>query len=843
MTVGRSLPPLCCLLLLVQAAATGVVGSPADPGELHRNAAHADAAQAAGSAVPSPHDEIDPALANVHGEVVVYVRLDRIRSRNASVAALRNRTAERQQGVVDYAAARAGVTVRQQFWLVNAVLLRVDTNRVNLTRLAAVPGVRAVDHRPSMVRSSEEAPTGHERPASAASSTPTPEPNTTPTPHPPVPVDRPETTWAVEATNATGVWEQYGTKGEGVRVAVIDKGIDPSHPSLDLYTEDASDPTDPGGWAEFDGGERIEGTQPHLNEPHGQAVSGLLAADDATGRYLGVAPGVELQHVAADNDKASTIAGIEWAIEHGADVISLSRSTTGAYSSDSPLFRAVWRAERLGSVVVVSAGNTGPNEIYLPGTIVEAINVGAYDRLGRVSPFSSSGTISRFSGPDSRDRQQIVRYPGSWPLAYPQPDVIAPGESLPVPSGSSGVRTFRGTSGSSPLVAGALALMESAADREVRPGVLKTALQCTAEPPPNADDADPVRYGAGMVDAYAATEAVVDGQDIRGRIVDADGNVVPRARVSVSPCSRYSTHDGSYALYADAGERTLRVEAPGYRPKTVSVAVENGSDANRTIQLERAPVVRNWNDTYPADFVANGVAGVHAEVTDLESISVAIGGNNTVDPDRVNVTFVGYRDGRYVRSTLSLGESHELASPYTNRLLLQLTVAGEYEGRLHLAVTFGRDGQQRSRHVRVPFSTPSTPTPTATPAPTSTPTPTATQTPTPTVTPDHSPEPSGGQSGGSRQGGPEEPATAEPSTTTARSPSGTVTTASETPHSTASRTVVETQTAPTPTTVPPGADSPTPGSEHTAVETPGFSAVVALLSVSCLVALGRRRRR
>ncbi|MBV0926012.1 S8 family serine peptidase [Halomicroarcula limicola] len=703
----------------------------------------------------SPDDStaaVDPALRNATGTVDIFVRLDAETDtdtdRPTTVTGLKVRSNRTQTPVLQYAAARGGASVENRFWLVDGVLLRADLDRVNLTRIAALDGVASLALFPESSETTDS--------SVSASGASMPDPNRSEW----AAVSRPgtqrraeadrsaEPAWQVTATNASAVWSEYDTRGDGTRVAVLDRGIAPAHPTLSLYTENESDPTYPGGWAEFDAdGRRVPDSRPHLESAHGQSTSGLVAAD-GTGRYraMGVAPDTQLMHGLVES-RASAIAGLEWAIENDADVVSISRTQSGPTARYDPLVRAVWRAQRLGTVVVASTGNEGAGYVSAPGKIYETVGVGAHDTDGRVTAFSGSSRRALFSGPYSRDRSRVVRYPRTWPLAYDKPDVVAPGTDLPVPYGTNGTGTFRGTSGAAPVAAGTLALAESAAGRDVHPGVLQTALRCSARPPANAADLDATRYGGGTVDAYATTERVVEGQGIRGAVRTEDGERIEQAHVAVSDCAYYSSHSGTYGLSTAAGEQMLTVDAPGYRSKTVTVGVPDGEYVERTVRLERAGVVERWNDTYAEDFEADDVGTVRAAVADLRAVRLETGENNTVDPSRISVEIeydAHETGGLYDRSSLELGSRYRLSTPQTNYVLFHVTVDGEYAGRLDLDATLYGDGESATRDVTATFSEPTppetaTPTQTATPAPTETATPrsmeTATATDTPVATP------------------------------------------------------------------------------------------------------------
>ena len=161
-----------------------------------------------------------------------------------------------------------------------------------------------------------------------------------------------------------------GYDGEGIKIAVIDTGVDHLHPDLFGFG--------PGG--KIVGGYNFvdESKMPVDTNGHGTEVSGIIAAD---GQLSGIAPKASIfaYKVSDDGENVSSdliIKAINKAIEDDVDIINIS---LGVNKTNSKIDDAVSKATRNGIVVVVAAGNDGPGleTIGSPGQSFDAITVGA----------------------------------------------------------------------------------------------------------------------------------------------------------------------------------------------------------------------------------------------------------------------------------------------------------------------------------------------------------------------------------------------------------------------------------------------------------------------------------
>lgn len=266
-----------------------------------------------------------------------------------------------------------------------------------------------------------------------------------------------ELTWGIKRVNAPAAWPRV--TGRGIKVAVIDTGIDARHPDLAANIGggvNVADPKRPDDFADDQG--------------HGTHVAGTIAALRDGRGVAGVAPAAKLYGVKVlDADGNGTyseiIAGIEWAARNKMDVANMS---LGASEGSAALRKAVVAATRAGLVIVAAAGNDSGGPVSFPGAYPEVIAVSSSDGRDRLSEFSSVG---------------------------PEVDFIAPGSDIPstVPGGYA---VNSGTSMASPHVAGLAALAVAQGARGAS-GV-KAALQAASSKLPELSAS---QQGAGLIDA------------------------------------------------------------------------------------------------------------------------------------------------------------------------------------------------------------------------------------------------------------------------------------------------------------------------------------------------------
>lgn len=281
---------------------------------------------------------------------------------------------------------------------------------------------------------------------------------------------------------------QYGittawntTKGAGVTIAIIDTGVDGSHPDLQGAVVGGTDVSGVGS---------SNGQQPvGDSSEHGTMVASLAAGrgHGAGAGVIGSAPAANVLAISigfgtGTRSSDEQIAdAVKWAVDNGASVInmSLTRNSLEWPQSWDDAFLYAFEHD---VVVVAAAGNrgSGTTEVGAPATIPGVLVVGGVDRNGKASFDASSQGIT---------------------IA-----VSAPSEDLVGAAPGGGYYAWAGTSGATPIVAGIVALVR-AAHPELDAGNIINRITATAKSP-GVPVPSPI-YGYGLVDAAAAVNASV----------------------------------------------------------------------------------------------------------------------------------------------------------------------------------------------------------------------------------------------------------------------------------------------------------------------------------------------
>ena len=350
-----------------------------------------------------------------------------------------------------------------------------------------------------------------------------------------------EITANVLQVRANEVWAE-GYTGQGVVVAVIDTGVNYNH-------LDVADHLWDGGSAFPHHGYDVKNNDndPMDDHGHGSHCAGTVCGDGTAGSQTGMAPDATLMCVkcldASGNGGAEAIAaGIEWAVEHGCDLFSMSLGIANSSVSERTLLRnACVNALNAGVVGAIAAGNEGdsqgwypiPNNVRVPGSCPPpwlhpdqevnpgdlscSVCIGAVDVNDNAAYFTSHGPVTWTN-------TTFGDYPYNPGIGLIRPDVCAPGVNIKSLNYSSntGYTFMDGTSMATPCAAGVMCLMLSK-NIDLSPAEVCQILQETAVP---LSEGKSNTFGAGRIDAMEAVGVVQNGDlSIQGFVFnDAAGN-------------------------------------------------------------------------------------------------------------------------------------------------------------------------------------------------------------------------------------------------------------------------------------------------------------------------------
>ena len=464
----------------------------------------------------------------------------------------------------------SGGKVLKQFWIMNAMLVEVDVDVVYM--LTSLPEVRKIV--PNFIIRVPE------------------------------PIEKKEiggkqvSSWGIFKIRAPEAWE-LGYLGEGVRVCVIDTGVDITHPALagKMLTLDPTSPYYPGGWMEFDDAGNPVLSTPHDTHGHGTHVSGTALGGNTEDILIGVAPNATLMHALAlpggGGTFAQVLAAMEWCVEPfyidpdtgeqiptdlPGHVVSMSWGASNYYGNE--LLPAIENMLLANIVPVAAIGNDGPDTTSNPGNIWGTFGIGATDQNDNVAPWSSGAVVNWPEPPEEWP------FFGGYPETYIKPDFSAPGVDITSSVPGGGYEAWSGTSMATPHVSGTVALILQALD----------ALDYTSPDPSYSipelvyiilnqtciDFGDPgqdIRYGWGRIDAY---EAVLKAREyakksgVEGYVLDSEtGEPIPWATITVLETGKtYKVNaSGYFKIPLDPGIYHLNVSAWGYYWKVIEVEV------------------------------------------------------------------------------------------------------------------------------------------------------------------------------------------------------------------------------------------------------------------------------
>jgi subtilisin family serine protease len=198
------------------------------------------------------------------------------------------------------------------------------------------------------------------------------------------------TPWGLTGVHAPSVWSL--TRGEGVRVGIIDTGMDLGHPDLQAayrggydFVHDDSVPEEEAGGDGFG---------------HGTRMAGIIAASDNGFGLVGAAPGVSLYALKVFPKSggaltSNVIRAVEWAIAQKLDIVSCS------FGGETPsrLEEEAYARARRANVLVIAAVGNHASWVRYPAAYPSVAGVGAVDRARRIASFSNTGAEVDFVAP------------------------------------------------------------------------------------------------------------------------------------------------------------------------------------------------------------------------------------------------------------------------------------------------------------------------------------------------------------------------------------------------------------------------------------------------------------
>lgn len=424
----------------------------------------------------------------------------------------------------------------------------------------------------------------------------------------------PDPEGGVAQIGAPEAWKK-GYDGKGVKVAVLDTGVDATHPDLKGSVLKAKDFSDSGSTDDRQG--------------HGTHVASTIVGSGAKshGKYKGVAPGAKLLVGKVMDDTgfgtdSAIIAGMQWAVAQGAKVVSMSLGSTDTHGVD-PMEKAVNDLSASShALFVIAAGNEGPSDTTVgsPGSAAAALTVAAVDRHDKIADFSSRGpTADGALKPD---------------IAAPGVDIVAAraahgGEGEEV---APGYVSMSGTSMATPHTAGAAAIL--AQEHPDWTGErIKAALTASAKP---LTGTTAYEAGAGRVDLPRATGA---------------GLTTEPASVGFGTATWPHNDD-------QPATRTLTYRNPGTKPVTLDLTCDaTGPDGGSaptgmfTVSPARltVPAGGTAQATVTADTRLGGADGAYSGAVTAtgggQSVRTALGVIREVESYKLTLT-VTRRDGK-----------------------------------------------------------------------------------------------------------------------------------------------------------------------------------------------------
>lgn len=480
---------------------------------------------------------------------------------------------------------------------------------------------------------------------------------------------------------AEKVWD-LGYTGKGVTVAVLDSGCNLDHVDIKdhLWTGNAN-----GGYNFVNPGQR-----PMDNKGHGSHCAGIVCGDGTSGVSTGIAPDATLM-VLKVNDTGGTefdvmVDAIEYAVENGADIISISIGWWAPEASRKETFRSLFEnALQANVVVAAAAGNNreslatypAPNNINSPadcpppylhedqtleGGVSAVISVGGVDEENNIIGVSSQGPVTW----QNTTYGDYAYNPG---IGLIRPDIVAQGASVKSLAHNSNTdhAIKGGTSMAAPAVAGVMALMLEK-NPDLTPAELCRIIEETATPLSQTKSND---FGSGCINALAAVQAV--SFDVQGAYLNKynytrnfntgtnqnlELTLVNNGAAATSGATTVTLTSNDSNVTVDNGSATISntIAVNGTATCNFTINVSNLSPDNHVAKLT---VTTSGGSSSSFEIEINisnelvAPSNVTTEVQNLRNVYLSWNATNNATGYKI------YRDGAYVGETSTTSYTDE----------------------------------------------------------------------------------------------------------------------------------------------------------------------------------------
>jgi subtilisin family serine protease len=404
--------------------------------------------------------------------------------------------------------------------------------------------------------------------------------------------------WGLSNIRAPEAWEAFGAQGDGIVVANVDTGVQFDHPALvNQYRGNQGNSFDHNyNWFDPSNVCGPPGSPPCDNAEHGTHTMGTMVGDDNAGNQIGVAPHAKWIAAKGCEDfscsNEALLGSGQWLLaptdlngqNPRPDLRPNIINNSWSGGQGDPFYQAIVQAwVAAGIFPAFAAGNSGDfgcGTVGSPGDFPESYAVGAYDINNIIASFSGKGP-SLFDG--------IIK-----------PDIAGPGVDVrsSVPGGFA---LFSGTSMATPHLAGAVALLWSAAPTLIGdiPGTFALFDQTAVDASDlscGGTDGDNNVFGQGRLDAFSVVDQAPRGPTgfLAGIVSTSTKRPLPGARIRVegndTVRDTYSDANGNYRIRLSVGTYNLTASAFGYIARSVeNVAIEEDLTTIKTFQLKPAP--------------------------------------------------------------------------------------------------------------------------------------------------------------------------------------------------------------------------------------------------------------